>query len=223
MNLPSGFLLLDKPPGPTSHDMIDRVRRVTGERRVGHAGTLDPFASGLLIVAVGREATKQLSAFVGLPKTYEAVFVLGAHTDTDDGTGTVLESAPPETLARITEEQIHKALESFRGTLRQRPPDYAAIKVKGKKLYELARAGKAIPELTREITVTSFELLERLPEGPDGLIRIRAKICCSSGTYIRSLARDLGDLLGVGGYVEELRRTQIGNFSVEQASELPKT
>ncbi|TAL50583.1 tRNA pseudouridine(55) synthase TruB [Patescibacteria group bacterium] len=207
-----GFLLIDKPAGITSHDVVDRVRRLTGERRVGHAGTLDPFATGLLIVGVGRFATREMEKLVGLDKEYEAVFVLGASSTTDDTEGTITEASvvwSPD------------AINQFIGEIEQVPPTYSAIKVGGKKMYEAAREGKPIEGKARRVKVYSFELRNH----PQPLLkkeggRIAVTIRCSSGTYIRSLARDLGRALGGGGYVEELRRTQIGPFSVTQASTL---
>jgi tRNA pseudouridine55 synthase len=210
---PNGFLLIDKPPGPTSHDVVDAVRRLSGVRRVGHAGTLDPFASGLLVIGVG-EATKQLSRFVGLDKVYEAVFVLGATSDTDDRTGNI--EMRSTKFERISKFEIEKVLQKFTGNIEQVPPAYAAIKIGGKKMYEAARAGKPLEAPPRSVIVFSFELLE------DTTHRIRVRIHCSSGTYVRALARDLGITLDTGAYVEELRRTKIGPFDVTQAFPLSK-
>ena len=218
-----GFLLIDKPAGITSHDVVDRARRLTGERRVGRVGTLDPFATGLLIVGVGRVATREMEKLVGLDKEYEAVFVLGASSTTDDTEGTITD-APlhnhPQPLLK-KEEGIQEVINQFVGEIEQVPPTYCAIKVGGKKMYEAAREGKPIEGKPRKVTVYSFELRNH----PQPLLkkeggRIAVTIRCSSGTYIRSLARDLGRALGGGGYVEELRRTKIGLFSVSQASTL---
>lgn len=205
-----GFILIDKPEGITSFDVVARLRRLTGEKRIGHAGTLDPFATGLLLVAVSREATRELQKFVGLDKRYEATFVLGATSTTDDVKG---ELSEPVSTTHLTKEQIAEALKTFIGQIDQVPPTYAAIKVQGKKLYELARAGTPTLVEPRRITVYSMELLDE----PEDKVRIRVKIHCSSGTYIRSIARDLGTLLGVGAYVETLRRTSIGPFAIEEA------
>jgi len=231
------FYLIDKPVGPTSHDIVDQVRRLTGERRVGHAGTLDPFASGLLIVAVGRESTKELSKFVGLDKVYEATFVLGGSSDTDDVTGKITPVPLPADLLilqnnddrRGFEEKIKTAMKKFTGQIEQVPPDYAAIKINGKKMYEAAREGKPLEAKARTVTIFEYELLDAditkpQPEGERPLaptIKINVRIHCSSGTYIRALARDLGRELGTGGYVSELRRTAIGNYKVENAGVLP--
>lgn len=221
------FLLIDKPAGITSHDVVDRVRRLTGERRVGHAGTLDPFATGLLIVAVGREATRELSRFVGLDKHYEATFVLGARSDTDDATGTitpVVMHHPP------TPEQIGLALSQFQGEIEQIPPAYSAIKIDGKKMYEAARAGKPLEAKPRRVRIFEIRLLAspttaHAPESSfnseeQNYYSLFVTIHCSSGTYIRAIARDLGHALGTGGYVQSLRRTAVGPFTIEKATAL---
>ncbi|MBI5793548.1 tRNA pseudouridine(55) synthase TruB [Candidatus Uhrbacteria bacterium] len=208
-----GFLLIDKPAGITSHDVVDRVRRLTGERRVGHAGTLDPFATGLLIVGVGRVATREMEKLVGLDKTYEAVFVLGASSDTDDRTG-VISPAP----IRSDLQPITYYLQPFLGDIQQIPPTYSAIKIGGKKMYEQARKGKPMEAKPRLVTIHSFEISPMGPIGP--MMKLEAKISCSSGTYIRSIARDLGKALGGGGYALELRRTSIGPFSIQEAHPL---
>lgn len=205
-----GFILVDKPESITSFDVVARLRRLTGEKRIGHAGTLDPFATGLLLVAVSRECTRELQKFVGLDKHYEATFVLGASSSTDDIKGEISE---PVSTEHLTKEQIESALKTFTGEIQQIPPTYAAIKVQGKKLYELARAGTPTLVEPRKVTIYSMDLEVE----PDNLSKIRVKIHCSSGTYIRSIARDLGNLLGVGGYVSELRRTSIGPFKIEEA------
>jgi len=216
------FLLIDKPIGPTSHDIVDQVRRKTGERRVGHAGTLDPFASGLLIIGVGRESTRELGTFLGMDKEYEATFVLGGESDTDDLTGKITPVPLPENL---TKEKIENAMKKFVGEIKQIPPAYSAIKIKGQKMYEAARAGKPLEAKARPVTIYEFELVnvdtERRGERPFApTVNIRVRIHCSSGTYIRALARDLGHELGTGGYVSELRRTAIGEFRVENAEKL---
>lgn len=208
----TGFILIDKPEGITSFDVVARLRRLTGEKRIGHAGTLDPFATGLLLVAVSREATRELQKFVGLDKTYEATFVLGATSTTDDIKGEI--SAPVSTT-HLTKEQIEEALKTFTGSIEQVPPTYAAIKVQGKKLYELARAGN--PTLVEPRRVTIYSIEPQSGGRVTTLPYVNLTIHCSSGTYIRSIARDLGAKLGVGGYVSELRRTSIGPFKIEEA------
>ena len=203
---PSGFLLVDKPVGPTSHDVVDAARRALRTRKIGHAGTLDPFASGLLILAVGA-ATKEIATFVGLDKRYDATLHLGATSDTMDSTGKVerKECAP---VARAT---FALALEGFRGGIDQVPPMYSAKKVGGKKLYELAREGKEIERKPVRVTVHELELADYAWP----IAKIRARV--SSGTYVRALADDIGRALGCGAYLEELRRTSIGAHDVKDA------
>lgn len=210
-----GFLLIDKPDGMTSHDVVDRVRKLTGERRVGHAGTLDPFATGLLIIGVGRPATREMQKLVGLDKRYKATFLLGAESDTDDKTGVITENP---IQSNLSEASLQEALQTFTGTIEQIPPAYSAIKVKGKKLYEAAREGKPIEVKARqveihEITLTNVQTLEEKPI-------VNVEIHCGSGTYIRAIARDLGRKLGGGGYVEVLERTHIGPYTIDAAAPL---
>ena len=232
----NGFLLIDKPEGPTSHDIIDAVRRKTGEQRVGHAGTLDPFASGLLIVGVGREATREMQKLVGLDKTYEAVFVLGASSDTDDKTGKITSVPPQEPL---TQERVQEAIKQFIGEIEQTPPVYSAIKIGGKKMYEAAREGKPMEAKARKIKIYSVsniviarrnemttkqspcnsEIAPAIQQAHGLAMTVELIISCSSGTYIRAIARDLGQTLGTGGYVESLRRTKIGPFDISEFSE----
>jgi tRNA pseudouridine55 synthase len=219
----SGFLLIDKPEGPTSHDIVDDVRKTTGERRVGHAGTLDPFASGLLIVGVGREATRKMQKLVGLDKTYDAIFVLGASSDTDDKTGKITLVPPQEPL---TQGRVQEAIKQFIGEIEQTPPAYSAIKIGGKKMYEAAREGKPMEAKARKVTIYSISEVQFIPSTSSGnkldgieWVVISLTIHCSSGTYIRAIARDLGQTLGTGGYVESLRRTKIGPFDIFECSE----
>lgn len=217
--MPSGFLLVDKPADITSHDVVDRIRAVTHERTVGHAGTLDPFATGLLIVAVGREATRELEGFVGLEKTYEAQIVLGKSSTTLDPEG-VIEDAKGSTVI-VTRKALNAALAKLSGAQDQLPPMHSAIKVGGKKLYELARKGIEIERKLRPVVIHEFMLMHDLPEESVELpVTISTRIRCSSGTYIRALARDLGLALGTEGYVSELRRTAIGKFTVKKAQPL---
>lgn len=205
-----GLLLIDKPAGPTSHDMVDVVRRATGMRAVGHAGTLDPFATGLLILGLGK-ATKWLTQLVGLDKTYEATLRLGATSDTFDRDGVISPTANPTDIPTL--EQIESTLNTYRGTFEQRAPLYSAKKLQGKKLYELARAGTATESMrpTKQITIHRLEIVSyTYPE-------LTLLVDCSYGTYIRSLADDIGRDLGVGAYLTELRRTAIGAYSVQTA------
>ncbi len=219
-----GFLLIDKPSGMTSHDVVDQIRKLTGERKVGHAGTLDPFATGLLILGVG-PATKRLGELVGLDKEYEATFILGARSDTDDPEGPIV---PNKTGRKLTRDEIESAMQKYLGEIEQIPPKFAAIKVKGKKLYEAARAGEEIERKPRSVRIDEFKLLyvgkNHYTFDPTGsknnYLNLKVRIKCSSGTYIRALARDLGDELGVGGYVSELRRTAIGKYKIKNATPL---
>lgn len=205
-----GFLLIDKPAGITSHDVIDRLRRVTGEGRIGHAGTLDPFATGLLIVGVGREATKRLGEFLGMDKEYEALAIFGGESDTQDVTGVIV----PTHTTLPHKEAVSSAMAGFTGEISQTPPMYSAKKIGGKKLYELARAGKTVERAPVKVTISKFRLDEYAPP------RLRFTVRCSSGTYVRTLAHDLGAMLGCGAYLEELRRTAIGAHSIATASPL---
>jgi len=217
----TGFLIIDKPEGITSHDVIARLRRLTGIKRIGHAGTLDPFATGLLLVGVGREATREMQKLVGLDKTYEATFVLGATSTTDDVKGKLTTN---DSTINFTENEIKETLKLFEGEIDQVPPTYAAIKIGGKKLYELARAGKPTLVAPRLVTIYSIEIIDVVYlKGTVATVPyVNVRINCSSGTYIRSIARDLGAKLGVGGYVETLRRTSIGPFTIKESSPLDK-
>jgi tRNA pseudouridine55 synthase len=201
------FLLVDKPAGITSHTVVDRVRRVTGERRVGHAGTLDPFATGLLIVGVGRDCTKRLGEFLGQDKSYEATMVLGASSDTQDGTGT----RTPTNVPLPSPAELEAVMEKFRGPLLQTPPMYSAKKIGGKKLYELARAGQEVERAPVAVTIHELTLLSH--DSPHATFRVR----CSSGTYVRTIAHDIGQALGCGAYLETLRRTSIGEIAIGRA------
>jgi len=217
----SGFLLVNKPVGPTSHDIIDQLRKITGIKQIGHAGTLDPFASGLLLVGIG-EATKLLRHYVGLDKTYEAVLRLGATSDTQDRTGKIQETLLRQGFGEqarykqdtITKLKIQKIIKSFIGKQKQIPPMYSAKKVGGKKLYELAREGKKIERKAQEIEI--YDLKVKKLSGQ--MLHVNCHV--SSGTYIRALAHDIGQALGCGAYLEELRRTAIGNFKLEDAISL---
>jgi len=208
----SEILLIDKPAGPTSHDIVDQVRRIYKTRKVGHAGTLDPFATGLLIVAVGK-ATKDIQRFVGLDKTYEATARLGATSDTYDLTGQITEV---KTQNLASQQETQTALLSFLGGYEQKAPAYSAKKVGGQKLYEMARRGEDVEHLrpTKKVDISAIELLDY--SWPD----LKFRVTCSSGTYIRSLAHDLGEKLGCGAYLTELRRTRVGEYKVEDAKKL---
>jgi tRNA pseudouridine55 synthase len=190
--------------------VVNRLRTITGVRKVGHAGTLDPFATGLLLVCFAA-ATKQVDQLMGLEKEYVATFALGMQTDTDDVTGTVMNEKPVDHLSR---QHVADALEKYRGEFLQTPPAYSAVKVKGKRLYKLARQGKEIEVAPRHVTIYDLRIEDFLL--PD----VTLKITCSRGTYIRALARDLGNDLGCGAFVRTLRRTRIGDFRVEDAMQI---
>jgi tRNA pseudouridine55 synthase len=208
----SGFLYINKPTDWTSHDVVAHLRRVTGEKKIGHAGTLDPFATGLLIIGVGREATRELDKFLKQDKEYFAELHLGAVSDTYDLTGEIKKSdaSPP------TEDDVKNILKKFLGEQEQIPPMYSAKKIAGKKLYELARKGKEIEREPNKIIIHELNLLNY--DWPKLKIRVK----CSSGTYIRSLAHDIGQKLNAGAYLEKLERTKIGAHELKDAVDLKK-
>ncbi len=225
MTVQPGLLLVDKPAGITSHDVVAKVRRLAGTRKVGHAGTLDPMATGLMLLGI-ESATKLLTFLVGEDKTYLATIRLGASTVTDDAEGDVLERAEP---AQITElfarlgEALEPALSKLRGQISQHPSAVSAIKVDGQRAYARVRLGEDVVLEARAVTVSRFELLAppRLVETPEAsFIDLDVVVDCSSGTYIRALARDLGADFGVGGHLTSLRRTRIGDFRIEDAPSL---
>ncbi|MFA6993926.1 MAG: tRNA pseudouridine(55) synthase TruB [Patescibacteria group bacterium] len=218
------FLLIHKPTGPTSHDIVDQLRRITGIRKIGHAGTLDPFASGLLIVAVGRESTQEIDQFVKLDKEYIATVKLGAETDTYDRTGEINKTKEQENKRTIPNNkyqitnnqppklaQITSTVASFIGPQLQTPPMYSAKKIHGQKLYDLARQGKTVERQPAEIEIKELEILDY------SYPILKLRVACTSGTYIRSLAHDLGQKLGCGAYLEKLERTKVGGFSLVNA------
>jgi len=206
-NVVSGVLVVDKPVGLTSHDVVQIIRRGTGIRRAGHTGTLDPRASGVLVVLIGPAV--RLSEYVSASdKRYQATIHLGASTDTYDAEGRITSSSPVDT---ITEEKFMEILQQFVGEIEQVPPPYSAIKVKGKKAYEMARQGEEVELQPRKINVYSLDLLEWAP--PEAVI----DVYCSSGTYVRSLAHDLGKALGTGAHLIGLRRTKSGRFTLRDA------
>ena len=209
MQSPAGLLVIDKPLGLTSHDVVQRVRRASGVRRVGHAGTLDPLATGVLLVCVGW-ATRLVEYLVAGQKTYETTVRLGQTTATYDAEGEIMDERP----VTVTSEQIQTALVPFRGDIRQQAPAYSAIKRDGQPLYKAARRGEAIDLPVREVTIFALEMLDYQP--PD--VTLRA--VCSPGTYIRSLGHDLGQALGCGGHLVALRRTASGGFTADQATPL---
>ncbi|HRH32282.1 MAG TPA: tRNA pseudouridine(55) synthase TruB [bacterium] len=215
------FLLIDKPAGITSHDVVDRLRRITGERTIGHAGTLDPFATGLLIVAVGRDATKHLQKYVGMEKEYEAEIRLGETTPTLDPESEIIDQSTREGHRIIvTKDELKTAIKNLTGEIAQIPPMHSAIKKGGKKMYELARKGIEVELEPRPVTIHEFKLTSKPAVDYRLPVTISVRIKCSSGTYIRALARDLGKNLGAGGYLSALRRTKIGKYGVKDAANL---
>ncbi|WP_374313168.1 tRNA pseudouridine(55) synthase TruB [Microbacterium sp.] len=208
-----GILLVDKPGGVTSHDVVARARRALGTRKIGHAGTLDPMATGLLVLGV-EGATRLLTFIVGLDKTYEATIRLGASTDTDDADGQTVTQTDASSLAWAA---IRSAVAPLTGRISQVPSTYSAIKVDGRRAYDLARAGQEVELAAREVTVSRFDVVAERRTG--GFVDLDVVVECSSGTYIRSLARDLGAALGIGGHLTALRRTRIGPFSTVDAVE----
>lgn len=209
----NGLLLIDKPAGWTSHDVVAKLRGILKIKRIGHAGTLDPFATGLLVVGIGT-GTKQLTALVGVDKEYEAVIKLGAVSDTFDIDGAITPLASDKTDVSL--EDIERAFDGFRGGYEQFAPLHSAKKIGGKKLYDLARSGKATEAMRPSKQVTIQDLSVLAFAWP--LLSIH--VACGSGTYIRSLADDIGRVLGVGGYCETLRRTRVGPYQISQAVQL---
>jgi tRNA pseudouridine55 synthase len=203
-----GLLLVDKPAGMTSHDVVQHVRRIYGERSIGHLGTLDPFATGLLVLLLGR-ATRLATFLDTEPKVYEATIQFGAETNTDDKTGTVIRSAAP-----ASESDVRSAIKSLTGTISQVPPAYSAKSVDGTRAYDAARRGTPLDIPAVDVTVHSWDVRELTGE------TVSAVITCSGGTYIRALARDLGRLTSSAAHLAALRRTRIGGFDVREAATL---
>ncbi|WP_030450884.1 tRNA pseudouridine(55) synthase TruB [Herbidospora cretacea] len=207
---PSGIIIVDKPSGWTSHDVVGKMRGIAGTRKVGHAGTLDPMATGVLVVGV-EKATRLLGHLALTEKVYEATMRLGVSTNTDDAEG---EETGRTSAATVTADDVHKGVAALTGPIMQVPPQVSAIKVNGERAYKLARQGEEVALQARPITVHAFEVTSVvLGESVD----VTATVTCSSGTYIRSLARDLGDGLGVGGHLTALRRTRVGPYAVDNA------
>jgi tRNA pseudouridine55 synthase len=205
---PDGLVVVDKPAGPTSHDVVARMRRLYGTRRVGHAGTLDPPATGVLLVGLGR-ATRLLRFLQHLPKTYEATVAFGVETTTQDATGDVVARRP----CTFAPDELHAAAASFVGPIEQVPPMVSAVKIGGEPLYRAARRGEVVERPPRAVTVHELSVAAYDPAAASAQIRVR----CSSGTYIRTLASDLGDRLRCGAHLRSLRRTAIGSFSAADA------
>jgi tRNA pseudouridine55 synthase len=210
----SGLVIVDKPSGMTSHDVVGRCRRIFATRKVGHAGTLDPMATGVLVIGIAR-ATKILGLLMATTKSYAATIRLGQTTTTDDADGDVVTTAPTET---VTAGRIEGAIAALRGEIRQVPSAVSAVKVDGRRAYRLAREGHTVELAARKVRIERFDVLAVRPH--DGLVDVDVEVDCSSGTYIRALARDVGAALGVGGHLIALRRTRVGRFGLEHAQTL---
>jgi tRNA pseudouridine55 synthase len=209
-----GIVVVDKPSGLTSHTVVARIRKLAGTRKVGHAGTLDPMATGVLIVGLNR-ATRLLGHLQLADKSYDATIRLGATTTTDDAEGEIVTTAPVD---GVTAEAIAAAVEGFRGQISQVPSKVSAIKVDGRRAYERVRAGEEVALKARAVTVSRYDVLDVRPDAEG--ISVDVSVDCSSGTYIRALARDLGAELGVGGHLTALRRTRVGAFDLSTAHSL---
>lgn len=207
----TSIVAIDKPIGMTSHDVVDALRRITGVQCIGHAGTLDPLAEGVLVVAIGRQATRTLHTVVAQEKEYETTIILGVTSTTDDEEGEkqrIADAAPPAL------DRVHEVLRSFTGAIQQAVPVYSAVKISGTPAYRLARRGAPVPVRERTVHISTIELLHyHWPE-------LRLRVVCGPGTYIRSLARDIGEELDTGGYVRKLIRTRVGSFIRDRALSL---
>ena len=212
---PEGLVVVDKPGGWTSHDVVARMRRLAGTRKVGHAGTLDPMATGVLIIGIGR-ATRLLGHIAATDKSYDATIRLGQSTVTDDAEGEIITSAG---AGHLDERRIRGAVSDFVGDIQQVPSAVSAVKVDGVRSYARVRSGEDVVLKPRPVTVASFDVLKVRQPTPD-LVDVDVAVTCSTGTYVRSLARDLGQSLGVGGHLTALRRTRVGGFSVSTARTL---
>jgi tRNA pseudouridine55 synthase len=212
-----GLVLIDKPTSWTSHDVVAKVRKAVGTKKVGHAGTLDPLATGLLVLGI-ESGTKLLTFLVGADKTYEATIRLGQQTISDDSESEVISSANPDETAKLSDEDIAREIAKLTGVIMQTPSSVSAIKVAGKRAYDLVRAGEEVELKAREVNIYSFEMLS--VTRVSGFLDVQVRVECSSGTYIRALARDLGNLLGVGGHITALRRTKVGHFDVSDANSI---
>ena len=218
MTAMDGVLVIDKPVDLTSHDIVARARHILHERRIGHTGTLDPFATGVLVILLGK-ATRLAQFLSGVDKEYDAIIRLGYATDTGDPTGNPISG--PENAKSWSEEEIEEALKSLRGEIDQIPPMYSAKKVEGKKLYELARRGQNVEREPIHVCIHEFEAIrpggQLIKDNLDGTFDFYARVACSSGTYVRTLAEDLGRRLYVDAHLAELRRTRVGDFRLDQA------
>ena len=203
-----GIFAVNKPKGPTSHDVVDEIRKLTGVQRVGHAGTLDPLASGVLVVAIGREATRNLDALKNKEKEYQAIVKLGATSATDDGEGPI----EKQVVARQPKlDEINKVLSSLTGQIDQLPPVFSAVHIGGSRAYKLARQQKDVTLVSRRVEIKSIKMVRY--EWPE----LEIRVVTGPGVYIRALARDIGKQLGIGGYLRELERTRVGDFTLDKA------
>ncbi|OGY63230.1 MAG: tRNA pseudouridine(55) synthase TruB [Candidatus Harrisonbacteria bacterium RIFCSPLOWO2_02_FULL_41_11] len=210
----SGIFAVYKPKGPTSHDMVEKIRKLTGEKRVGHAGTLDPLASGVLVIGVGREATKKLSEAVKKEKEYIAEIKLGVESATDDEEGEKYQIIINqfESADRIKKSDIEKAIQKFVGKIEQVPPVYSAVKIRGKEAYKRVRRGEKVALKSRAVEIKEIELLEY--KWPN----LKIRVVTGPGVYIRALARDIGKILEVGAYLSDLERTRVGEFTKSESA-----
>jgi len=211
----SGIALIDKQQGFTSHDVVAKLRKLLGTKKIGHAGTLDPMATGLLLLGIG-SGTKLMQFLSGLDKTYEATIRLGASTSTDDAEG---EIGQAQDASKVSKDELAREIFKLTGNIEQVPSSVSAIKVDGKRAYDLVRAGEEVVLKSRSVTVSRFDVIGE-PSVVGKYLDINVEVDCSSGTYIRALARDLGDALGVGGHLTALRRTRIGAFDISNASDI---
>lgn len=210
----AGIVVVDKPAGMTSHDVVGRCRRIFGTRKVGHAGTLDPMATGVLVIGIER-ATKILGLLTATSKSYAATIRLGCSTTTDDAEGEVLQDV---SAADVSDERVHAGIANLRGEIAQRPSAVSAVKIGGKRAYQLVREGQDVQLAERRVRIDRFEVIDVRRAG--SYIDLDVEVDCSSGTYIRALARDLGEALGVGGHLTALRRTRVGGYGLEHARSL---
>lgn len=220
---PDGVWFLDKPTGWTSHDVVAWIRGRTGVKRVGHAGTLDPLATGLLIVLVGREATKRQSQFLKLDKEYTCLMQLGRTSTTYDRDGELSEAVAWSQLEKITRVQVEQALAGFVGDIDQQVPLYSSVKVAGRSLHRIARAGESLSAAlpVKRVSIYQIRVDDVAADQATQTLQVRFTVSCGSGTYIRSLVHDVGQKLEVGAFVHELRRTKIGSYLIENAQPFP--
>lgn len=218
MTLP-GLLVVDKPAGVTSHDVVGRARRILGTRKIGHAGTLDPMATGVLILGVDR-ATRLLGHLALADKRYAATIRLGQSTVSDDADGEVIETAPSEAVQALDDVDIREGLSRLTGTIQQRPSAVSAIKVDGRRAYDRVRSGETVDLVPRTVHIARIDVAE-IRWLPDG-VEVDIDVECSTGTYVRAIARDLGEALGVGGHLTALRRLRVGSFTLDQSVTLER-